>query len=200
VAESPCNPTAWIAALLIAASCASAPPAVGGTASPVRIAFVAQSDSFADAAREYQRLWDTEGARIVAAMERISGLRFTDDAYADTAITAHVAERASFSGYRERPMLLRASYPLDTKRATLIHELGHRLQADLFRRDEEPHPMLFHWIYSVWVELYGAEFAAAQVEVEKRRGPRYVEAWNAALAHPPEERLRRWRAFVTDRR
>ena len=40
-------------------------------------------------------------------------------------------------------MHLRASYPLDTKKATLIHELGHRLQSDLFHHDEDDHKYLF---------------------------------------------------------
>lgn len=187
---------AW--ALLVTSGCASAAQEPVTEATPVRITFVAQNDSFTDAAREYQRLWDAEGARIVEAMERISGLSFIGDEYADTAIIAHVLERGSNSGYRDRPMQLRASYPFDTKRATLVHELGHRLQNDLFRRDEDDHELLFHWIRPVWVELYGEQFAAEQVEVEKRRAQRYVTAWNAALSHP--DPLARWREFLARRR
>ena len=166
---------------------------------PVRLTFVAQSDSFADAAREYERLWAAEGARIVAAMETVSGLSFVSPVYADTAITANVLEAVSFSGYRERPMRMRASYPPDTKKATLIHELGHRLQAGLFRRDEEEHGPLFLWLYDVWVALYGKEFADAQVAVEKRRRGPYPAAWDAALALTPAERAARWRAIVAER-
>src|SRR5690349_1174361 len=131
----------------------------------VRIGFVPQSDSFATAARAYEQLWAAEGDRIVREMENVSGLTFVYPAFADTAITANVFEGVSNSGYRESPMRLRASYPLDTKKATLIHELGHRLQAGLFRRDEEEHGPLFLWIYDVWVRLYGQQFADAQVAV-----------------------------------
>ena len=184
----------------LAAGCrAAGPPGRRAAASPVRITFVAQSDSFAEAAREYERLWAAEGARIVAAMEDVSGLRFIGPTYADTAITAIVLEAVSNSGYRERPMRMRASYPPDTKKATLIHELGHRLQAGLFRRDEEEHGPLFLWLYDVWVALYGREFADAQVAVEKRRRGPYPAAWDAALALSPAERAARWRALVAER-
>jgi hypothetical protein len=167
--------------------------------SRVRISFVPQSDSFAAAAEEYRQLWAAEGERIVAAMEEVSGLTFVYPAYADTAITAIVFEGVSNSGYRASPMRLRASYPPDTKKATLAHELGHRLQAGLFRRDEEEHGPLCLWLYDVWVKLYGKEFADAQVVVEKRRGGPYPKAWDEALALSPEQRAARWRAMVAER-
>jgi hypothetical protein len=168
-------------------------------AAPVRITFVAQADSFAASAREYERLWAAEGPRIVAAMERVSGLTFVSPVWADTAIVARVLERASTSGYRDTPMELRASYPADTKRATLVHELGHRLQGGLFRRDEEEHGWLFLWIYDVWVALYGEAFATAQVQVERARGRMYPAAWDEAMALTPEQRAARWRAIRDER-
>jgi hypothetical protein len=168
-------------------------------APPVRITFVAQSDSFAGAVREYERIWAAEGARIIAAMERASGLTFVSPVYADTAITANVLERASYSGYRASPMQLRASYPYDTKRATLVHELGHRLQSGLFRRDEEEHGPLFLWVYDVWVALWGREFADAQVVVERARAERYDKAWSETLALNAEQRAARWRELRDER-
>ena len=165
----------------------------------VRITFQAQSDSFAASVAEYTRLWDAEGARIVAALEAVSGLRFVYAQFADTAIVANVLERASSSGYRTSPMEMRASYPFDTKRATLAHELGHRLMAGLFRRDEEEHGALFLWLYDTWVRLYGREFADAQVAVEiRRRGP-YPAAWQAALALDSAGRAQRWREILAER-
>jgi len=165
----------------------------------VRVTFIPQSDSFAAAAREYQQLWAAEGERIVAAMERVSGLSFVYPQFVDTAITAIVLEEVSYSGYRDTPMHLRASYAPDTKKATLIHELGHRLQAGLFRREEEEHGPLFLWLYDTWVALYGQEFADGQVLVEKqRRGP-YPKAWDAALALTPSERATRWQAMLAER-
>ena len=107
---------------------------------------------------------------MVAAMERISGLSFVYEHFADTSITATVLEKPSSSGFRDRSgMELRASYPPDTKRATLIHELGHRLMAGVYGGDEEEHGALFLWVYDVWVALYGKAFADEQVVVERRR-------------------------------
>ena len=169
-------------------------------AARVRIQFVAQNDSFIEAAREYERLWASEGARIVQAMEAVSGLRFVSPVFADTLIVANVLEVASSSGYRDRsPMVMRASYPLATKRATLIHELGHRLQSGLFGPQDEEHTNLFLWIYDVWVRLYGKEFADEQVLIEKRRGRMYPQAWETALSFNAEQRAARWRALAAER-
>jgi hypothetical protein len=167
--------------------------------SRVRITFAAQGDSFVSAAREYEQLWARQGPKIVHAMEEVSGLAFVNATFADTAITAIILEAPSNSGFRESPMRLRASYPLDTKRATLIHELGHRLQSGLFRREEEEHGPLFLWLYDVWVRLYGRDFADRQVAVEKRRGGPYPAAWDAALALSPAQRATRWQQLVAER-
>jgi hypothetical protein len=183
--------------LVLAIACASAPSATSGS-SPVRVPrleFVPQSETFAAAVGEYERIWAADAARIVRTMQEISGLTFTD-----TAITAIVFEGVSSSGFGDTPMRLRASYPLDTKRATLIHELGHRLQAPLFRRQDEEHGPLFLWLYDVWVGLYGQEFADAQVAVERRRRGPYPRAWDEALALSPRERAERWRAIVANQR
>lgn len=185
--------------LTTAAACASQQTKLAAPVPTVRISFVARDDSLARAAREYQQLWATEGPRIVEAMQRISGLGFVSPDYADTVITANVLERPSESGYRTSPMVMRASYSFDTRRATLIHELGHRLQSGIFRREEEEHPPLFLWIYDVWVELYGREFADAQVAVERRRGGPYPAAWDQAMALTATERAARWKAILAER-
>jgi hypothetical protein len=180
------------------ASAVRSAPSVGLDPPPAtrhpRLSFVAQSDSFADATREYERIWASDGARIVRTMESVAGLTFRD-----SAITVVVFEGASNSGYRDVPMRMRASYSTDTKKATLVHELGHRLQSGLFRREEEEHGPLFFWLYDTWIELYGREFADAQIEIEKRRGPRYVKAWNEALALTTAERASQWRAILAER-
>jgi hypothetical protein len=106
-----------------------------------------------------------------------------------------VAETDSFrlnSGYRDKPMHLRASYPTATKKATLMHELGHRLESDLFRASENDHPYLFLWLYPAWVSAYGEDFARDQVAVEKRRGGVYPAAWDDALALTATGRAARW--------
>jgi hypothetical protein len=154
-----------------------------------RQAFTSFQLGFASAVGEYERIWTTDAARIARTMQEVSGLMF-----ADTAINAIVYEGVSSSGFRDTPMRLHARYPLDTKSATLIHELGHRLQSSLFRRQDEDHAPLFLWLYDSWVRLYGKEFADAQVVIEKRRGGPYPRAWDEALALSPKERAERWRA------
>lgn len=183
--------------LLLAGACSST-PGPGSPGAPARVPhleFVPESETFAAAVGEYERIWAADAARIIRTMQDVSGLTFTD-----TAITAIVFEGVSSSGFRDTPMRLRASYPLDTKKATLIHELGHRLQSPLFRRQDEEHGPLFLWLYDVWVALYGTEFADAQVIVEKRRRGPYPRAWDEALALSPENRAERWRAIVANQR
>ena len=189
----------FVAAAFAALACqrhveASSPPSAIRDRPPLRLTFVPESVTFGAAAREYTELWSAEGERIVRAMESVSGLTFRD-----SAVTVIVYEGISMSGFRDIPMRMRASYSADTKKATLVHELGHRLQSGLFRREEEEHGPLFLWLYDVWVQLYGREFADAQVEIEKRRRGPYPAAWDAALALAPAARAAVWRAIVAER-
>lgn len=139
-------------------------------------------------------LWAQEGDRIIATMERVAGLRFDSLAYADTLIRVIVFEGVSNSGVRETPMQLRASYTTETKRATLVHELGHRLQEEIDAPGDNVHGYLFLWLYDAWVELWGKQFADRQVAVERsRRGP-YPAAWDSALALTRDARAAKWRA------
>jgi hypothetical protein len=182
------KPLLWA---MLAATCSVYCTAQG---SGLRIVFQPDSDQFSGAAREYETIWASDGQKITAAMEAASGLKFED-----REVKAMVLEVSSDSGYREIPMHLRASYPLDTKKATLIHELGHRLQSDLFHQGEDDHKYLFLWIYDVWVKLYGREFADAQVAVEKQRGRMYPAAWDFALSFTPEQRAAKWKDTVAER-
>jgi len=107
-----------------------------------------------------------EGSRIVEAMERGSGLTFLENH-----VNAVVFEGVSQSGAGDRPMYLRASYPADVKKATLVHEHGHRLIAQLRNRptDLDEHRVLFLFLYDVWESLWGKDFADAQVKIESGR-------------------------------
>jgi hypothetical protein len=88
--------------------------------------FEPESEKFAEAAKEYEAIWASDGARIIQTMEKKSGLKFEE-----SEVQVIVFEGMSSSGFREIPMRMRASYPSDTKKATLIHELGHRLEGTL---------------------------------------------------------------------
>lgn len=185
--------TACFSILLAAVTaCAEA----GANARP-RIDFEPESPRFTTATDEYREIWRTEGERISAALEQATGLEMERGP-----IRAIVFEGVSNSGYRHIPMRMRASYPADTKRATLVHELAHRLISDYVSKDGEDHPIIFLFVYDVWVQLWGQEFADAQVAVESRRTGRYdyAGAWRAALALGAEGRKRRWTEFVDEGR
>ena len=109
--------------------------------SRLHITFVAERDSFRLAARTYDSLWTRDGERMTDALERAARLTFAD--IGDTNVVAIVFEGVSNSGYRDKPMHVRASYPTATKKATLMHELGHRLESELFHASENDHPTCF---------------------------------------------------------
>ena len=83
--------------------------------------FVASTAAHESAARTYRSIWEQDGARIIAALEARTCMRFPE-----AAVAALIGDDVSDSGGPEHPMSLRASYDLDVKRATLVHELGHR--------------------------------------------------------------------------
>ena len=171
--------------------------ALAQTAKPLEVNFTASADSFRVATQEYRDIWTKEGPRIVEAMERVTGLRFESGP-----IEVGIYEGVSFSGRRGGPpMQLRASYPEPTKRATLVHELGHRLAADVpFKGDH--HELIFLFVYDAWVDLWGQPFADEQVEIEGRRKGLvdYEGIWKKTLKLSAPERARRLQQLVRDRR
>ena len=42
----------------------------------VKVSFSPESEQYAQATREYHAVWDSEGQRIIEAMERIAGVQF----------------------------------------------------------------------------------------------------------------------------
>ena len=95
-------------------------------------------------------------------------------------------------------MLLRASYPAATKRATLVHELAHRLANDV-RVPFDHHEVIFLFVYDVWVELWGPMIADEQVVIESRRtGADYAGMWKKVLAMSPAERAGRLKAVIAE--
>jgi hypothetical protein len=163
------------------------------SARTLQLDFTASADGFRVATDEYRAIWAKEGPRIVAAMERITGLRFEPGP-----VPVTVYEGTSFSGRRGGPpMVLRASYPEPTKRGTLVHELGHRLAADVPFKGEH-HELIFLFVYDVWVDLWGKPFADEQVTVEsQRRGlVDYEGTWKKTLAMSQAERASRLQEIV----
>ena len=170
-------PTLGVAILL----CAAAPP----------ISFAPVGPAFAPANEEYRRLWQADGERIVAAMEGVTGLPFPK-----SPIEVLVSEGRPMTAYDGRTIRLRASYSPAYKKATLVHELGHRLALGLPRSAGlDDHKLLYLFLYDAWTDLYGRAFADRMVAIERRIAPSYDEAWSWALAMTREERQARLRAL-----
>jgi hypothetical protein len=170
-----------------------AKPAAAATR--VNLTFTAEAEKFDAATEEYRGIWRTDGARIIEAMEQVTGVKFPE-----TEVSVIVYEGVSFSGFRQIPMKMRASYPLDLKKATLIHEIGHRhlSQFRSITKDTDSHPLLFLWLYDVWVKLYGKEFADSAVTAESARKGLvdYEGIWKTTLALTEQERAAKFKEFV----
>jgi imidazolonepropionase-like amidohydrolase len=179
----------------LAAANGAPAPAPAAARPALELEVTAEAPSHEAAAVEYREIWDSQGPRIVEAMERATGLRFEAGP-----IPVVVYEGPSSSGFGAEPMRMRASYSRATKQATLVHELAHRLISELVPQSFEDHPVIFLFVYDVWVELWGQPFADEQVAVESaRRGSYdYESAWKEALALTPEERAARFRQFLTE--
>ena len=101
-------------------------------------------------------------------------------------------------------MYLRASYTEDVKKATLVHENGHRLIAQLRNRpaDLDEHRVLFLFLYDVLESLWGKDFADTQVRFESGLTGLYDydSAWKWALSISKAERASRFAAIVNTNR
>jgi hypothetical protein len=149
------------------------------------------------AAAEYQRLWEAQGDRVVEQLAAATGLRF-----AETVIDAIVFEGMSQSS----PLRLRASYDRETKLATLIHELAHRLVQghagpSVARhgtdRQRQSHELINLFLFDVWADLYGDDFARRHVDVESQRRSVYREAWHVTLELDRASRAEKLRSLLS---
>jgi hypothetical protein len=187
----------------IAAGCGRNPSAPSGVpvfaAGRVSMTFTPQDLTFAEAAEAYRRIWAAEGTTIVDAMERSTGLTFLE-----TRVNAVIFEGVSRSGVGDSPMYLRASYSADVKKATLVHEHGHRLIAQLRTRpaDLDEHRVLNLFLYDVLESLWGRDFADQQVSFESglRGLYDYETAWKWALSLSKGERASRFADIVRSNR
>lgn len=166
--------------LLIAASCglltAAAPP----------IEFTPIRPDFAPSTALYRERWEEEGERIAAALEQTAGVAFPDQP-----IEVLVRDGAPMTSMDGRTIRLRAGYPINVWRATMTHELGHRLAIQLGRRAGiDDHRALYLFYYDAMVDLYGREFADRVVSMERRIPDAYDydAAWTWALSRTRAER------------
>src|SRR5690606_20892775 len=130
-------------------------------------------------------------ARIVAALEARTCLPFSEDH-----VAAVIADATSNSGGPDHPMRLRASYPRAIKQSTLVHELGHRHLWQLVERPSylDGHKTLYLILDRVWADVWGEEFAEAQIRSESTWLAEYdyAAAWRWVQSIAPVERARLW--------
>lgn len=157
--------------------------------------FIASTAAHEGAARTYRSIWEEDGERIVAALEARTCMPFQE-----TSVAAVIDDAVSHSGGPEHPMGLRASYDLDVKRATLVHELGHRHLWQLTERLDgvDGHQTLYLFLDRVWADVWGEEFAAERIRGESswRASYDYAAAWAWARQMTLDERSRLWNRLL----
>jgi hypothetical protein len=171
--------------------------ALAGTAAHAQPAleFLAATAAHERAASTYRTIWEQDGRRIVAALEARTCLKFPE-----SAVAAVVDDAVSHSGGPEHPMGLRASYDLDVKRSTLVHELGHRHLWQLEKRLDgiDGHRTLYLVLDLVWADVWGQAFADERVRGESSWEATYdyAAAWQWARALSRDERTRLWNRLL----
>lgn len=157
---------------------------------------------FEKAAKEYARLWRKEGQKIIAVIEKISGLKFEEQI-----INAIIYDRISMS----HPLQLQAGLSLEEKKGTITHELCHRLlwsnkikwekiegENGFYLLTHRPVDLI---LYDIWIELYGETFAKEEVKseiklwTEKGISP-YKIAWDWALGMSKEQRHEEFQKYL----
>jgi hypothetical protein len=162
---------------------------LAGAAPPLRITPLVERGI--EPAAAYRSLWESEGPRIVAALERTAGVEFPP-----TPIEVLIEPGRPMTSYDGRTIRLRPFFSPQWSRGTLVHELGHRLSFLLPRQaGVDDHRLLYLFLYDAWTDLWGQSFADHMVAGERRIGPTYDEAWTWALAMTREERQARLAAL-----
>jgi hypothetical protein len=179
--------TAFVAIIVgLAGAAAHAQPALD---------FIASTAAHESAARAYRSIWDQDGARILAALEARTCMRFPEPS-----VAALVGDEVSHSGGPEHPMGLRASYDVDVKRATLVHELAHRHLWQLTQRldDVDGHRTLYLILDGVWADVWGEDFAAERVrgETSWQASYDYAAAWDWARRLTVDQRGILWNRLL----
>ncbi len=178
---------------LLVALLLSSPAAA--THAQLSLEFIASSAAHEHAARTYRAIWEEDGERIVAALEARTCMPFQE-----TSVAAVIADAVSHSGGPEHPMGLRASYDLALKRATLVHELGHRHLWQLAERLDgvDGHRTLYLFLDRVWADVWGEDFAAERIRGESswQASYDYAAAWAWARQMTPDERSRLWNRLL----
>lgn len=189
---------AALARLALTSACAAlllvgvaARPAFTAERPRVELEFIPGTPAHGYAARIYESIWNEHGERIIAALETRSCMPFREER-----VAAVVEDATSHSGGPNHPMRLRASYPHALKQSTLVHELGHRHLWQLVERMSylDGHKTLYLILDRVWADVWGEDFAEAQVRSESAWLAEYdyAAAWRWVRGLAPAERVRLW--------
>jgi hypothetical protein len=192
-------------ALAAALIMTAAPTLAQGTRVTLTFTPESKTPAFEAAAAEYRSIWAAEGARVIEAMERLTTLRFPQknikiQVFEGPSNASLLFNRAGVPVGSRDPMRLRASYSADNKKGTLVHELGHRMNLNLRRRpqDLDEHRLLFLYLYDLYVDLYGKEFADGQVAFGRTLKGLYDydTAWTWTLDMTRDERASRFAGLL----
>lgn len=170
----------------------------------MKINFYPEYDNpeFEKAAREYEEIWNREGEKITAVIEKISVLKFKEKI-----INSVVYRYISFS----HPLSLQADVPSNLKAATLTHELCHRLLAgnEIWPRVKRGHPnhrleqhkLLDLILYDILIDLFGKKKSDEEIRYEislwnQEEISPYKIAWDWALAMTREERQKEFKKYL----
>ena len=143
----------------------------------------------------YEEIWRREGGKIVKKIEEASGLKFKESCINAIVFVAKLPSRSC-------PLSLGANLTDERKLAVLIHELCHRILAaneigllkNQFQSEQERtyevHKVLNLFLYDIWSDLYGEDFAKRNVEAEigLKTSQIYKKAWKWALSMSREKR------------
>lgn len=166
----------------------------------VELNFIPKNPKYSKAANEYENIWFGEKGRIIKSLEQYTGFKFWQKN-----IHVNVSNEVSNSGYNlDDPMSLYYDFDEDFKKATLIHELGHRIMLINMRSlptGYDPHQLLDLFLYDVWVELYGREFAKYQIEKESEESRKKIydfeKTWKWALSMSKKERAKLLKRLIS---
>jgi len=156
----------------------------------MKLNFYPESDiqDYTGAVDFFQNIWKKEGNKIISKWEEITNLKFYENE-----INVVVGNFRSQS----HPLSLRFDNEDEIKKATLVHELGHRI---LYKRVKGMgmksslvrHKFLNLVLYDVFIELYGKDFTEKVIEWDATLGIEngqslYKEAWDWALQYKTKE-------------
>lgn len=154
---------------------------------------------FEKAAKEYGKIWQGEGDRIVNVIEKISGLKFREKI-----INAITHKYGSWA----HPLGLQSNLSPEHKKKSIVHELCHRLMRgnDLEPKNknytiENTHRQIDLILFDILCALYGEGAAKENIKFETSLWTRegispYETAWNWALSMTKEERQKEFKKYL----